>query len=1037
MKVAMAPLLEAACERRWQEVRQELASAVMPDSAIPAVCDPWAGTSFNGLRLRDEGQLAQVRACWGPKTIHAFIWPQDRTASDVLYRRTQAMLEDLESRIQGAQRAQAREELRQLSRADGGTLGEQEDRQRFFALCRLQRRVALADPLLDFSRVFFTGFANTRFVSWAFQACDAIPWGMTIDARGGLYEVTGYDGPVAEVVDVLSGRPLQNGRHAGHALSNRDPCWRGEAIFNFFDLDFDASRIVFGWSASGVSLGARGRDRRDKNWTASGAGGRHVDAPFHLYALDLAGKAGPRQLTDGWYNDCQPCWLADGDVVFVSDRRHTMERCGSTMSGRTLHRMAPDGGQLRTLSYHETDERFPCVDHDGALIYSRWDYIDRPLDVAHNLWHCAPDGSDPRALHGNNPGAPVQSERVCRPVPGRPGLYVGLGAGHHAVNAGRLLVIDNNHPDRRPGNFRYFWPGTTHTGDGNGTDNGTLIRPIYGTAAARPRPVFKALSGNSFVDPLPLSEDRVLVGEESEIYLVDCFRNKVLLFDAASVLGWLPVRCPTPVRARPRPPVLTPRYPFPPPKQIERPATIAVMNVYERDQPWRTRKGYEGQPRITHLRVVQVLGKPWPASGGLNQPRIGWSDGGIARVILGTVPVEDDGSAYFLAPVNRELYFQALDAQGVVLQSMRSGTYVHPGEHLRCIGCHEEKHKPYAPLKAPLALRRPPSALAPDVGGVTPLNYTALVKKPVFDRKCLGCHQAKQKGPDFAYDSLRKHVVVLSASWLGTSGKGQTGVGQPYGALASGLFDHLWPGHHGVKLSDEERRRVFLWLDNNVLQIGGAYIPYKELVDRELQGIPSTPILDFDPRNPQGLEDLGSRLYLTPAERIIAVCTREARESLPKDYLLRLDELYDDPAVVARLRGQNDPDAVAGFLDHQVPQYRFEAARRLAQLKAVGQRPRLASRIEQEPFPIVLAETVQALDALSRNGQGTRLFLEHAAKDGFNVFWLSVCEFLPDRSGLTRIGLEILTKAADGAESERLRQFLTFQLAFAGAAAMP
>jgi hypothetical protein len=176
MKVAMAPLVEAACERRWQEVRQKMASSVMPDLAIPAVCDPWAGKTFNGIRLRDEGQLAKLRAYWGPKAIHAFIWPDDRTASDVQYRRTHAMLEDLETRIQGPQLAQAREELRRLSRADGASLGEQEDRKRFFALCRLQRRIALADPLLDFSRVLFTGFANTKFVSWAFQACDAIPW---------------------------------------------------------------------------------------------------------------------------------------------------------------------------------------------------------------------------------------------------------------------------------------------------------------------------------------------------------------------------------------------------------------------------------------------------------------------------------------------------------------------------------------------------------------------------------------------------------------------------------------------------------------------------------------------------------------------------------------------------------------------------------------------------------------------------------------------------------------------------------------------
>jgi len=45
------------------------------------------------------------------------------------------------------------------------------------------------------------------------------------------------------------------------------------------------------------------------------------------------------------------------------------------------------------------------------------------------------------------------------------------------------------------------------------------------------------------------------------------------------------------------------------------------------------------------------------------------------RVAIIAVPVEADGSAYFEAPVGKPIYFQALDGQGMAVQSMRSVTW--------------------------------------------------------------------------------------------------------------------------------------------------------------------------------------------------------------------------------------------------------------------------------------------------------------------------------------------------------------------------
>ena len=85
-----------------------------------------------------------------------------------------------------------------------------------------------------------------------------------------------------------------------------------------------------------------------------------------------------------------------------------------------------------------------------------------------------------------------------------------------------------------------------------------------------------------------------------------------------------------------------------------------------------------------------------------------------AKRCWGTVPVEEDGSAHFLAPALREIYFQVLDAEGRELQRMTSGVQVMPGERISCIGCHEPRQwSPPAAGRIPLAARRPPRRLEP------------------------------------------------------------------------------------------------------------------------------------------------------------------------------------------------------------------------------------------------------------------------------------------------------------------------------------
>jgi len=225
--------------------------------------------------------------------------------------------------------------------------------------------------------------------------------------------------------------------------------------------------------------------------------------------------------------------------------------------------------------------------------------------------------------------------------------------------------------------------------------------------------------------------------------------------------------------------------------------------------------------KIESLRIVQVLPKTTPRANG---PRIGYGDQKGARAVLGTVPVEEDGSAYFDLPVGRPVYFQALDGRGLAVQSMRSDTYVHPGETLVCRGCHQPHTSTAPAAAAPLAMRRAPSTIRPDVDGSNPLSFPRLVQ-PVLDRHCAACHDREPDAPDLkpgdwtknahrwytSYENLRDVAFFWDgAGWTST----RTTPGQ-FGARASKLYAMLTEGHYDVKLPPEDLHRITLWLDSN------------------------------------------------------------------------------------------------------------------------------------------------------------------------------------------------------------------------------
>jgi len=219
--------------------------------------------------------------------------------------------------------------------------------------------------------------------------------------------------------------------------------------------------------------------------------------------------------------------------------------------------------------------------------------------------------------------------------------------------------------------------------------------------------------------------------------------------------------------------------------------------------------------------------------------------------VLGTVPVEADGSAHFEVPANCEIYFQALDENGLAVQSMRSGTCLHEGEQLSCVGCHEKKNSaPPRTSGVPLAFQRPPSKLQPDVEGTRPANFPELVQ-PILDKHCVACHE-KTESRDEGAPVLTREPIERKwyASYRSLVGGGyafhnyrdplRSTPGQ-VGAHASKLYPMLKKGHHDVQLSEEELHRIAVWLDL-LSNFYGVYEPRGGIA--QLSGAKAYPTLE-------------------------------------------------------------------------------------------------------------------------------------------------------------------------------------------------
>jgi hypothetical protein len=758
----------------------------------------------------------------------SLILDSDRDPVDVVLRRTAALVDDLKTMPGAPDLGAAEAELAALQAA-GASVDVEDEAARldlFRRVCRVRRKVAFANPLLDFDQILFIKRHRSTFN----HMCDQY-YGINAKPGGGLYVLSDPFGPEPKVRDVLADSAVERGRLQGQKLEG--------GSFVSPDLSFDARRIVFGYvECQGDTAHRFHTDPSQGHWNE----GRS----YHVFKVNVDGS-GLEQLTDGTWNDFAPCWLPNGRIAFISERRGGYLRCGRVCPTYTLYDMAPDGTGLRCLSYHETNEWSPSVTHDGRIIYTRWDYVDRHGCTAHMPWITTVDGRDSRAVHGNFAPRNLRPdmELNIRAVPASQ-KFVATAAPHHGQAFGSLVLIDPRvEDDDAMAPLKRITPDVDFPESQGGGQ-------VYGTAWPLSEKYHLCVYDARMQPGLGFQGGGYQRGDYG-IYLVDAFGNKELIYRDPEIACLSPI----PLRPRRMPPAMpemivhdSQGQPFVAPAQPgaePHEATVTVINVYNSGNPWP-----EGT-KIKALRVVQILPMTVPSGGppheiGLRLPS-GMDSVILARYVLGTVPVADDGSAQFIVPAHKEIFFQALDEAGRAVQSMRSATYLQAGERLVCSGCHEPQHQsPPVPQKVPLALRGAPSRLTPDVDGSNPFSYAHLVQ-PVLDRHCVECHAQHKDDPkaiNLAREPIERkwyasYVNLAPEYGFWSYGSGyRTKPGQ-FGARAAKLTEILDKGHYDVKLSDEEMHRLTLWLDLCSIFYG---VYEKEGGEAQLRGEPVRPTLE-------------------------------------------------------------------------------------------------------------------------------------------------------------------------------------------------
>jgi len=647
------------------------------------------------------------------------------------------------------------------------------------------RRLAFSNPLLCRELLLCKRFTQETYPD---VCLNHMPW---VSRPGGDLCVLTLDGPEGEP----RVRALLNG-----AL--------GPGHVHGMDLWWDADRVVFGYAK------AKGNDPVPGFPGRLGHQYRLDNEPTHIFEIGIDGK-NLRQLTDHrLWSDLDPTYLPSGDIAFVSERCGASLQCNEMDKDETscnLYAMRCDGSRIRRLSVSKDGDYLPhCLD-DGTIGYTRWEYEQRGWANIQSLWTVRPDGTGADAWfkqHLNNPWALED----FRSIPGMGNnKLVAIAAGHHTLAAGPLVIITPSDGMNDPRAIRIVTPGV-HPPEG-----GMSGSPVEGGGVAD--------RGGFYMTPWPLSQACFLAAYSYSpvqteragygIYLIDVFGGKELLYRDPGISCFVPI----PLRPRPRPPVLADAT------DPSKDYAVCGLSAAAFGVP-----GVESG-RARYLRILQGIQWPYDAKygGQRYEPDAKGAENWNPTRVLGTVPLEADGSANFQVPADQAVYFQLLDEDHMELRRMRSFISFQPGERRACVGCHETKALAPPEGQFPAAMLHDPVRPLPPPWGTSAMSFLRDVQ-PIFDRHCTGCHSGLQPagGLDFcggltsrggrtrnvAYDTIFAQNLVARSN---VNDDARVSMPLAFGSHRSKLVEVLRSGacSKRAELSAEEWLRLVTWIDLN------------------------------------------------------------------------------------------------------------------------------------------------------------------------------------------------------------------------------
>jgi len=619
---------------------------------------------------------------------------------------------------------------------------------------------------------------------------------------------------------------------------------------------------------------------------------------FQLYTIDIEGE-GLTQLTFDPSNNFNACWLPDEGIVFLSDRKSAFAYCWNTTTP-ILWKCDRDGKNQKRISANYLNDFTPAVLSDGRIIYSRWEYVDKPAIPIQSLWTIFPDGTQLAGLFGNRVLSPA-TFMDARGIPASNKILCVLTA-HNGPCRGAIGIIDPSRGPNAQEGIVNITP-EVHVDPIDVGDGNTIQGP--------------------YLNPFPVDENYFLVSKQGEIQLRDYEMNEVFRVVPAGEMGFYN---PQPVRIRA--------------KERQIPTSLDDIDPTDTSQQWASLymqdvyvglEGYVERGEIKKIAIVQEMEKPVSINPdlrafGFQFPVVSAGATYAPKKIWGYADVEEDGSAHFLVPALEPIYFLPLDSEGRAVQRMRTFTHLMPGEKQGCIGCHADRNtiSPSNSNIRPKALVRAPQKLEEPEWGVGGFSYTERIQ-PILDNSCIKCHgrvnptaglELTGDKTDFfnvSYENLVRKgttsedhlkdwsggdfVYSKYTSWIPTYNGEQANIlliepGE-WGAKASLLATIIRDGHKNskgkerIKLSHEQKATIYMWLDLNV-----PYYPTSASNYEQNRGCRQI--------IPDGLRETFAQVA---RERCIS-CHPQAGENFfayPANFALRIDNPQFNPFLMAPL----------------------------------------------------------------------------------------------------------------------------------------